>query len=178
MRPILFLLLPLLGVSCATQRPVAVQTPPPVVLPAASPTKFVETRYDVRGYRESGSPDVRHEAHAVYRRTQVPENADRNFETVPRSAFAPASAAPLPASEELAAELATQKAITSDMRAMQTKMAETERQMQAQYGQLVRQSGEALKLREQLEAERNRARVANASPPAGTPTSVGAEAKW
>ena len=178
MRSILTLLLPLLAVGCATQRPVALQTPPSVVLPAVTSTKFVETRYDVRGYRESSNPDVRHEAHAVYRRTQVPDNANGNFETVPRSAFAPASAAQLPASEELAAELATQKTITADMRAMQEKMAETDRQMQVQYGQLVRQSGEALKLREQLEAERNRARLATAAPPAGTPTSVGAEPKW
>jgi len=178
MRPLLILLTPLLMVGCATQRPVAVQSPPPAVVAAVSPTKVVETRYDLRSYREAANPDLRHEAHAIYRRTRVPDNARGDFETVPRSAFAPASVAPLPASDELAAELVTQKAITADMRAMQASMVETERRMQAQYGQLVRQSGEALKLREQLEAERNRARVASAPATAAGTAPGAAEVKW
>jgi hypothetical protein len=158
------------------------QTPPPVMIAAVSPTKLVETRYDVRGYREAANPSIRHEAHAVYRRTRVPVTGSDELETVPRASYPPASVTPLPASEELTAELTTQKKITTELRAMQTSMADTNKQMQAQYAVLVRQSAEALKLREQLEAERNRIRsmstvenppVAPASAPSG-----GAEVKW
>jgi hypothetical protein len=174
--------MPLLVVGCATQRPVAVQAPPPVLVAAVVPTKLVETRYDVRGYHEAANPAVRHEAHAVYRRTRVPLAASDELATVPRTAYAPASIAPLPASDELAAELTTQKKITGDLRAMQTSMAETEQRMQTQYAMLVRQSAEALKLREQLEAERGRAR---ATPPAAVAAvavapadAKAAEVKW
>ena len=75
MRHISILLMPLLVVGCATQRPVAVQTPPPVLIAAVVPTKVIETPYDVRSYREAANPSVRHEAHAVYRRTVVPLTA-------------------------------------------------------------------------------------------------------
>ncbi len=179
MRSLPILLLPLFAVGCATHRPVAVQSPPPVALAAVSPTKAVETRYDVRSYQEAANPAIRHEAHAVYRRTRVPDSASGDFETVPRSAFAPASVVPLPASEELTAELSTQKAITADIRAMQASMVATESRMQAQYAQLVRQSAEALKLREQLEAERNHSRVASnaATPVSGTAVNP-SEVKW
>lgn len=176
------LLMPLFAVGCATQCPVAVQTPAPVVIAAVSPTKIVETRYDVRGYREAANPSIRHEAHAVYRRTRVPVTASDELETVPRASYPPASVAPLPASEELTAELATQKKITTELRAMQTSMAETNQQMQAQYAVLVRQSAEALKLRQQLEAERNRVRsmspVENASVAPASAPSGSAEVKW
>ena len=82
---------------------------------------------------------------------------------------------------ELAAELATQKAITAELRAMQSSMSETESRMQAQYAQLVRQSTEAAKLREQLEADRSRLR--SGVPPAPSePVAANAtaptEAKW
>ena len=150
--------MPLLVAGCATQRPVAMQTPPPVMIAAVSPTKLVETRYDLGGYREVTNPSIRHEAHAVYRRTRVPITAKDELETVPRASYPPASVTPLPASVELTAELATQNKITTELRAMQTSMAETNQKMQAQYAVLVRQSAEALKLREQLEAERNRVR--------------------
>ena len=179
MRHVSILLMPLLVVGCATQRPIAVQAPPPVLVAAVAPTKLVETRYDVRGYHEAANPAVRHEAHAVYRRTRVPLAASDELATVPRTAYAPASFAPLPASDELAAELTTQKKITGDLRAMQTSMAETEQRMQTQYAMLVRQSAEALKLREQLEAERGRAR---ATPPAAVAVvpadAKAAEVKW
>lgn len=176
------LLLPLLAAGCATQRPVAMQTPPPVMIAAVSPTKLVETRYDVRGYREAANPSIRHEAHAIYRRAHVPVTASDELETVPRTSYPPASVTPLPASEELTAELATQKKITTELRAMQTSMAETNQQMQAQYAVLVRQSAEALKLREQLEAERNRIRKvpsveAASAVPASAPTGS-MEVKW
>lgn len=182
MRTTSILLLPVLVAGCATQRPVAVQTPPPVMIAVVSPTKLVETRYDVRDYRDAANPSLHHEAHAVYRRTRVPVAASDELETVPRASYAPASVTPLPASEELTAELASQKKITTELRAMQTSLAETERQMQAQYAVLVRQSAEALKLREQLEKERNRVRtipsgesvpIAPVAAPSG-----GAEVKW
>ena len=184
MRHAWILIVPLLVVGCVGQLPAAAQPPPPVVTAAVSPTKSVETRYDVRGYREAANSAIRHEAHAVYRRTRVPIAASEDLETVPRVAYAPASYAPLPASAELAAELATQKTITADLRAMQTSIAETEQRVQAQYATLVRQSAEALKLRDQLEAERRRVRAANtttpatpAEPPNGTAGTASA-VKW
>lgn len=181
-RKTLIFLMPLLAAGCATQRPVAVQAPAPVLVAAASPTKFVETRYDVRGYREAASPSIRHEAHAVYRRTRVPVTASDDLETVPRASYPPSSVAPLPASEELTAELATQRKITGDVRAMQTSMAEIEQRMQAQYALLVRQSAEALKVRDQLAAERSRVRPVPAveavpASPAATPGG-NADVKW
>ena len=173
------LFMPFFAVRCVTPRPVAVQAPPPVLEAAVSPTKLVETRYDVRGYHEAANPAVRHEAHAVYRRTRVPLAASDELATVPRTAYAPASIAPLPASDELAAELTTQKKITGDLRAMQTSMAETEQRMQTQYAMLVRQSAEALKLREQLEAERGRARATPPTAVAVAPADAkAAEVKW
>src|SRR5450432_3463700 len=156
-RNILIFLMPLLAVGCATQRPVAVQAPAPVAIAAVSPTKIVETRYDVRGYREAASPSIRHEAHAVYRSTRVPITANGDLETVPRASYPPVSIAPLPASDELAAELATQRKITADVCAMQTSIAQIEQRMQAQFALLVRQSAEALKVRDQLAAEHSRA---------------------
>lgn len=181
-RNTLIYLMPLLAVGCATQHPVAVQTPAPVAIAAMSPTKFVETRYDVRGYREAASPSIRHEAHAVFRRTRVPVTASDDLETVPRVSYPPASVAPLPASEELTAELATQRKITGDVRVMQASIAEIEQRMQAQYALLVRQSTEALKLRDQLAAERSRVRpvpAAEAVPtsPAAAPGG-NADVKW
>jgi hypothetical protein len=126
------------------------------MIAAVLPTKLVETPYAVRSYREAANPSLRHEAHTVYRRTRVPITASDALETVSRTSFPPASVLPLPASEELAAELATQKKITAELRMAQTSVAEIEQKMQAQYAQLVRQSAEALRLREQLEAERRR----------------------
>lgn len=181
MRHIL-LTFPLLAlVGCATHRPVSVVAPPPPALAAVVPTKVVETRYDVRGYREAANPSIRHEAHAIYRQTHVPLNADESGETVPRTAFAPASYTPLPAAAELNAELTSQKAITGELRGMKVAMAETQQRMETQYAQLVRQSAEAAKLREQLEAERNRLRNGGPMPPAESVvsnTTASTEAKW
>lgn len=177
MRSLLILLVPALVAGCATQRPVALQTPAPVTIAAVSPTRVVETRYDLCGYRDANDPSIRHEAHAVYRRTRVPDNATADYQTVPAE-VAPASIAPLPASEELKAELATQKAITADLRTMQASMAETERRMQTQYAQLVREGGEAMKLREELEAERTHASASGTSTPVAATTADGSGAKW
>lgn len=180
MRYTLLLLMPLLVVGCATQHPIAMRTPAPVVLAAASPTKLVETRYDVRGYREAANPAIRHEAHAVYRETRAPVTASEDLATVPRTTYPPASFAPLPASDELAAELATQKAITLDLRTMQASMAETEQRMQAQYAMLVRQSAEALKVRDRLDAISRGVTTADstASASANGTASKTTEAKW
>ena len=182
MRHAWILLTPLFVVGCATHRPVAVQAPPPVLIAAVSPTKSVETRYELRGYREAANPAVRHESHAIYRRTRVPLTASDELVTIGRTTYPPASYSPLPASDELAAELATQKKITGDLRAMQTSMAETEQRMQAQYALLIRQSAEALKVREQLETERRRAAGATPAVTAATPASAKAgnpnEVKW
>jgi hypothetical protein len=179
------LIVPLLAAGCATQRSATLATQAakqPLAVAAASPTKVVETRYEVRGYREPASPHVRHEAHAVYRSTRVPLASSDELTTVPREAYPTTSVTPLPASEELAAELATQKSITAEMRAIQTSMVETERRVQSQYASLVRESAEALKVREQLEAERARARAPVPPAPRVTPTVAPtggtAEVKW
>ena len=144
--------------------------------------KLVEHRFDVRGYQETLNPALRHEAHAIYRRTRVPAVPSVDYTAEPRTTFPPASFVPLPASDELAVEIATQKAITAELRAMQASMIETERKVQAQYATLVRQSAETLKLREQLEAERSRVRstpqaVVTSAPPSAT-GEKSPEVKW
>ena len=180
MRVMWISLMPLLLAACATEPRAAAETPPSPAIAAASPTKLVETRYEIRGYREAADPAIRHEAHAVYRRTRVPVTAGDNFETVPRETYPPASIAPLPPSAELAAELATQKAITAELRAMQASMAETAKRVQEQYAALVRESAEARKVHEQLEAERSRmhAAAATAAPQQAGAAGAPAEAKW
>jgi|GEM_PF-1220253 len=184
-RRVLILIVPLLASGCASQRLATAPTQtaqPSLVVAAASPTKAVETRYEVRGYCEATNPQVRHEAHAVYRSTRVPVAAGDELATAPRNAYPMPSYTPLPVSDELAAELATQRSITADMRAIQSSMVETERRVQSQYATLVRESADALKLREQLEAERVRARAAvpaatNAAPVVA-PAGGTAEVKW
>ena len=164
-----FLLLPLLAAGCASTRPVVVHAPEPAPVAALSPTKIVETRYEVRGYRDPANPAVRHEPHAVFRRTRVPLTAADESATVPRTSAQPASIAPLPASAELAAELATQREITNTIRAMQASVAETEKQMQEQYALLVRQSAEVLKAHKQIEAGRRQEQTTTAAAPVATP---------
>jgi hypothetical protein len=151
------------------------------VVAAGSPTKIVETPYDVRGYFDPANPDLRHAPHAVYRRTRVPVTSRDDFATVPRTSYPPPSFAPLPAGEELAAELTTQRTITAQMRAMQSSMADTERQVQAQYALMVRQNAEILKVRSQLEAERHR--MSNQAPGESPKTAAGTaegstDVKW
>lgn len=187
MRLYWIVLLPLLATGCVAPQVTRVTSPAPLESPTAlaagSPTKLVETRYEVRGYRDGASPDLRHEAHAVFRRTRVPAHSPVEYETVPRVAAPALADAPLPASEELAAELSTQKTVTAEIRALQSTMAKTERQMQAQYALLVRQSAEIMKVREQLETERQRVHgPVTAITTAGTPAPVGTgplpEVKW
>ena len=182
MRNISIFLIPLLMAGCATQRPVAGRTPLPVMIAAQSPTKLVETRYEVGGYREAANPSIRHESHAVFRQTRVPATVSDGLETVSLTSYAPASVAPLPASEELTAELATQKSITTDLRAAQVSIAEMEQRMQSEYASLVRQGVEVIKLRDQLAAERNRLRVVPSAETAAAAPSAGPsgnpDVKW
>lgn len=185
-RPIFLFLLPLLTAGCASQMPVAQKAPQlcPGAIAMRLSTKSVETRYDVHAYRDAGDPSVWHEAHAVYRTTRVPITANEELTTASLTTFPPASIAPLPASDELTAELATQKKITTDIRALQTAMADTEQKMRAQFATLVRQSAETIKLREQLETERRRIRTVSANETASTSIAVDpavnetSKAKW
>lgn len=159
--------------GCATQRPgarSAAKAPSLAERPLVNevaPTRLVETRYELRSFRDADNPAVRHEAHAVYRTTRVPTRAGEiardTLETVPRTEFAPASYAPLPRTAELAAEVATQKEITERLRAIQAAMAATEKQAQSQYGTLVSETAETIKLRRELEAERARVKELEAS---------------
>lgn len=175
--------------GCATQDSVEVYIPMPsqtLVRAASEPTKFVETRYELRSYREAANPAIRHEPHAVYRRTRVPVTISTDFAIGSRTNHPPASFAPLAESDELAAELGTQKKITADLHAMQIAMRDTEQRMQAQYATLVWQSAEVAKVRDGLEAERVRLRVAPAATPPATsparpvrpPTADSSQVKW
>lgn len=176
-------------VGCATQPKTKTPTTPtaatPVVREAAS-TQIVETRYEVRSYRDASDAAVRHDAHAVYRATRVPTRLDA-LETSPRTTFAPASHAPLPQSAELAAEVEAQRRITAELRDIKARMAAIETQAQTQFGSLVNQTAESLKLRQQLLEERARVREleaklrdnGGATPAAPAPASVAVtEPKW
>lgn len=187
MRSLWILIAATLGGGCATQRPLARVTPSepakPIVRESAV-TKVVETRYEVRSYRDADSPGVRHDAHAVYRSTRVPARTDA-LETAPRTAFAPVSYEPLPASTELSAELAAQREITAELRSLQSRMATIEQQAKNQYGTLVDQTAETVKVRRQLETERARimeleAKQRATAPASPTPTgpAVAADTKW
>lgn len=168
MRAYCSFLLALSVAGCATHKQ-AVRMPPaqpsqaePRIAVKHTGTRVVETRYDVRAYRDIADPSVRHEAHAVYRATRVPIRVEA-LETAPRGEFAPTSYAPLPASAELAAEISTQQDITAQLRAIQAKMAAMEQQARNQFGTLVNQTDESLKLKQQLEAERARVRELEAA---------------
>lgn len=173
--------LPLFVTSCATPRSAPVPEPPPTAMRAVVATKLVETPYELRGYREAANASVRHEPHRIFRSTRVPVAAADELATVPRTTYPPASLSPLPINEELSAEIATQRKMTEEIRALQASLIEAEARMREQYALLVRQSSEALKVRRQLEAERERVRLASAaSSPAPTEakTVKSTDAKW
>ncbi len=184
MRLISILILTAIMAGCASKPAVLERAPPLRPLEVASSVKYAETRYDVRSYREPANPALRHEPHAIYRRTRVPSFVSNILETTPRTSFPPPSFSPLPASAELEAELAKQRQATADMRVAQATLTDAEQKMKALYATLVRQSADVLKLREQLETERNRLRsVALAEAVTSTPASVPAknpnpEVKW
>ena len=176
--------------GCATHRPVAISSAPTTAQPVvrtAPATRVVETRYDVRAYRDAEDPNVRHDAHAVYRSTRVPA-AVASLDTTPRNTAAPISHAPLPANAELSAELAAQRQVTGELREIQSRMNAIQQQAQSQYGTLLNQTADTLKLRQQLEEERARVRELEAKlrdhapAPAGTEaivaTKAATETKW
>ncbi|MFT3784175.1 MAG: hypothetical protein QM790_19375 [Nibricoccus sp.] len=184
MRLFSILMLSAFMAGCAS-KPVVLEPAPPLrPLGAASSVKYAETRYELRGYREVANPALRHEPHAVYRRTQVPSFASNVLETTPRTSFPPPSFSPLPASAELDAELAKQRQVAIDMRAAQAALADAEQKVKALYATLVRQSADVLKLKDQLESERNRQRtvaLAEPVPSAAVPGPVrnpNPEVKW
>ena len=97
------------------------------------------------------------------------------LDTTPRSEFAPVSYAPLPPSAELAVELDAQKTITAELRAIQARMAAIEKQAQSQYGTLVNETAETVRLRRQLDEERARVQQLEAKlreAPANVPAAV------
>jgi hypothetical protein len=153
----LSLIATILMAGCATHRTAKIEplAPEQPIVREAAPMHEVETRYELRSYRDADDPSVRHEAHAVYRETLVPDKIT-SLVTVPRSDFAPVTYDPLPPSAELAAEVATQKEITAELRSIQAAMAVMEEQARNQYGTLVDQTADSVKLRHQLEADRAR----------------------
>ena len=170
MRTTMIICSALLAWGCAARRPISRPNGTTTAVPAPTPpahfsTKVVEIHYTVRSYREASDPSLRHEAHTIFRRTVVPANAGEaeNFETRPERAR-PTSFSPLPASEELAAELATQTAITAELEALHASMVETERRMRTQYEEQVRRSEEAATLQAGLKAERERLRAQTPPP--------------
>lgn len=167
---------PLTFAGCASPEPIVVLANPRPVLVAQSATHPVEIPYEIAAYREPSAPDIRHEAHTVYRSIQIPNNQTEALTSEPRTKALPISFSPLPASVELGVELDKQKSITAEMRAMESSMIETQQKMQSQYAQLVRQTSEATQLRADLEAQRN-ARTTT-SPSAGAKAPSEADAKW
>ena len=151
MRP-LYLIFPLLVAGCATQKPLA-----PTPIASRAPTSVADphvvvTRYELGYYRyPHEAPDS--SGPAVFRSTRI------SGKTVPagtdtRSLNAPGSFDPLPPSAELSAELSAQRDITAKIRAAQEMIVGLEKQMRTQYGTLVTQTEETLRLRAKLETER------------------------
>jgi hypothetical protein len=182
-----------LGVAgCAThsrvaQATLAAKTTSPAMAATIENTQVVGTPYAVRAYRDPNDPAIIHEAHVVLRETRVSRAlaSEHELDTLPRDAVPAASYAPLPPNAELAAELATQKQITTDLRSIQAKMAATQKQAEAQYGTLVNATADTLQLRQQLEAERARVRELesklNEQQSSASPTVAAtndAQAKW
>jgi len=162
----------LAGVACSTAPLDQAQAPTSEIHPAPKTAKAkagrgVETRYELRGYRDSATPSVRHEAHAIFRESRMPHAYAANLDTIPRETFPAVSEVRLPASDELAAELATQRKITAELRAVQAALAETEREMKNQLATLVRQSAEAMTVKRELEEERAR-QLSASNPPETT----------
>jgi hypothetical protein len=182
----------LLLAGCAhkakTVRAPAREVSPVAAIPERPATRLVETRYEMRGYHDANDPTVRHERHAVYRATRVPIRADDSVDTlvtVPRTAFQPATHAPLSQNAELGAELTTQKQITAELRSIQAAMTATQKNAEEKFGELVNQTAETIKLRRELEEERARVRQLEASlrdrsSEAAVPTSatVASDMKW
>ena len=148
MHRLTIILLPLIASGCVAPQSVSIPTSPePPQLAVTTPLKTVEARYEVGGYFDR---NLRHEPHAVYRRTQIPVNQN----SVSRNRAPAVSVVPLPPSEELAAELRTQREITANLRAVQARMAEIEQAAKTQYTALVKQMAEITELRAEVERSR------------------------
>lgn len=184
MRLMFILMLAAFFAGCASKPTVVERAPPLRPLGPPAEVKFAETCYEVRGYREPGNPALRHGPHVVYRRTRIPSFVSNVLESTPRGSFPTPSFSPLPTSAELDAELAKQRQVTLDMRAAQATLDDAEQKVTALYAALVRQSADVFKLKEQLEAERNRLRsAALAEPVTGAPAygptkNSNTEVKW
>ncbi|MFT3868408.1 MAG: hypothetical protein QM715_07915 [Nibricoccus sp.] len=184
MRFLPIFMLTVLLTGCANEPAVLDRVPPLRPLEVASSVKYAETRYEMRSYREPANPALRHEPHAVYRRTRVPSFVSNVLESTPRTSFPPPSFSPLSASAELDVELAKQRQVTTDMRTAQATMADAEQKVKALFATLVRQSADVLKLKEQLETERNRQRTvalaesAPVAPASGPVKNQNPEVKW
>lgn len=129
----------------------------PSITVGRSPRIAMEVPYFVRGYHDTRDPNLRHGAHVVYRRIMVAVRTESGDERVPHARSV--AHAPLPMSTELAAELATQKALTAEVQAVEKTLKDIERAMRAHYADLLRQSASVQRVREELEAERERLRV-------------------
>ena len=188
-----WILLPALLAGCATHSHSTRATgrdaaPPVAAIPERAATRLVETRYEIREYHDAANPTVRHDAHAIYRATRVPVRANGEADTlatVPRTTAQPMSYAPLPQNAEMGAELATQKQITAELRTIQTAMSATQKNAEQKFGELVNQTADTIRLRNDLEAERARVRQlettlrerANEAPTTASPT-LAADTKW
>ena len=164
--------------GCATHPRSAKVHPAPPLGPVVTadpplPVTFVESQYEVAGYRDSADSAVWHEPHAILRRTQVPGRAAPSVaEAGPLTTYVPASYAPLPPSAELAAELEEQRQITAELRTFRAKMFTLQGQAQAQYGKLVSETTETDRLRQQLAGEQARLKE-QAAAAGAAPTATG-----
>jgi len=122
-------------------------------LPVPEPG-VMTTRYELGSYRYPRSAQGSREV-AVERQTRVPANLG-NVDQPALLSYVPVSFDPLPKSVELEAELATQREMTARIRTAQQAMVELEQRARGQFETLVAQTGETLRLREELEAERAR----------------------
>lgn len=120
-------------------------TRPGLPLPAvrAADTRTVATPYTVRSYRDPEDPTVLHDGHTVYRLSRVPD-AEANQTILPRTTMAPATYVPLPPSEELAAELATQRQITAELRQIEARVIEVQQQALTEVGKLTDEKAAAV----------------------------------
>lgn len=166
--------------GCATHPRTAKVHPAPASSPGVAtrktpwPATFVESRYEIGGYRDPADPVVWHEAHCILRATEVTgQGPPAVSESGPLTAYEPVTYAPLPPSAELAAVLEQERQITAELRAMRARMASLQGQAQSQYGQLVAETEATDRLRQQLAGEA--ARLKQQQDGAHAVTSTGAD---
>lgn len=174
------LLVCLAAAGCATQPRAAKVGPAP---PAGTDVTginlhpqmvTVETRYEIAGYYDPADPSIWHAAHAVCRQTEVARaqaEAKPPAEIGALTTFVPSSYDPLPPSAQLAAELAGQKEITAELRALKSRMVTLQGQAEAQYAQLVADRQTTDELRQKLQGEwaQAKARISAKGQPGSPP---------